>query len=66
MLKDDEWHKLDEISEKCELSEVKIENILKFLAEYGFIEVKDNGRKLKVGVSLQKSLEETQTMKVEA
>jgi len=29
MLKDDEWHKLDEISEKCELSEVKVENILK-------------------------------------
>lgn len=66
VLKDGEWHESDEIREKCELSEVKVESILKFLAEYGFIEINGSGRKVKVGVSLQKFLEETQTVEVEA
>ena len=66
VLKDGEWHELDEIGEKCELSDVKVESILKFLAEYGFIQINGNGRKLKVGPSLKKFLEETQTVEVEA
>ena len=66
VLKDGEWHQLDEIGEKCELSEVKVEGILKFLAEYGFIKINGSGRKVKVGLSLQKFLEETQTVEVEA
>ena len=66
VLKDGEWHQLDEIGEKCELSEVKVESILKFLAEYGFIKINGSGRKVKVGLSLQKFLEETQTVELEA
>ena len=66
VLKDGEWHQLDEIGEKCELSEVKVESILKFLAEYGFIKINSSGRKVKVGLSLQKFLEETQTVELEA
>lgn len=66
MLKDGEWHKIDEINEKFELSEVTVENILKFLAEYGFIETNVSSRKVKVSSSLQKFLEETQIVEVEA
>lgn len=64
VLKDGEWHELDEISEKCKLSEVKVESTLKFLAEYGFIEINGSGRKVKVCPSLKRFLEETQTVEV--
>jgi len=64
MIKDGEWHELDQIGTKCKLSEVKVENILKFLVEYGFIEINGSRRKLKVGLSLKKFLEETQTVEV--
>ena len=65
VLRDGEWHELDEIFEKCVLSEVEVESILKFLVEYGFVET--NGRwRLKVSPSLQRFLEETQTVEAEA
>ncbi len=60
ILKNGEWHELSKIFEKCNLSEVKVEIILKFLVEYGFIETDGCGRKVKVSPSLQKFLEETQ------
>lgn len=66
VLKDGEWHKLDEIGEKSKLSETKVERILTFLAEYGFIEINGSGQKMKVGFSLQRFLKETQTVEVEA
>jgi len=65
-LNDGEWHELDEIGKKCELSGVKVERIVKFLAEYGFIEINGSGRKLKVGTSLQKFLDQTQNVEIEA
>ena len=65
VLKNGEWHELDEIFEKCKLSEIKIKSMLKFLVEYGFIET--NGRwRVKVSPSLQRFLEETQTVEAEA
>lgn len=60
VLKNGEWHESDKISEKCKLPEVNIENILKFLEEYGFIKSNGNGRKIRVSTSLQRFLEETQ------
>lgn len=64
VLEDGEWHEFDEVEEKCGLSEV-VESILKFLAEYGFVEIDSGGRKVKIGFSLQKFLEETRSVEVE-
>lgn len=62
VLKDGEWHELGEIGGKCTLSELEVESILGFLAEYGFIKIDGSGRKLKVDVSFKMFLEETQTV----
>ncbi|MGD8506066.1 MAG: hypothetical protein PVF15_05315 [Candidatus Bathyarchaeota archaeon] len=62
VLKDGEWHELDEIGGKCTLSELEVESILGFLAEYGFIKTGGTGRKLKVDVSFKRFLEETQAV----
>lgn len=58
VIKNGEWHQLQEIFEKCKLPKVKVENILKFLVDYDFIEINGSRRKVKVSPSLQKFLEE--------
>jgi len=60
VLKNDEWHELNEVFKECKLQEVKVESILRFLVEYDFIEINGSGRRVKVSPSLQKFLEETQ------
>jgi len=46
--------------------ELRLKESWRFLAEYGFIEINGSGRKLKVGPSLQKFLDEAQTVEIEA
>jgi DNA-binding IclR family transcriptional regulator len=58
VLRNGEWHKLSKIVEECKLPKVKVEVILKFLAEYGFIETNNGDRKVKISPSLQSFLKE--------
>ena len=50
LLKDGNWHDLEEIVEKAEIPKVKTEMVLRFLNEYDFIQIKDLKVKIKPSI----------------
>ena len=50
LLKDGNWHDLEEIVEKAEIPKVKTEMVLNFLNEYDFIQIKDLKVKIKPSI----------------
>ena len=50
LLKDGNWHDLEEIVEKAEIPKVKTEMVLSFLNEYDFIQIKDLKVKIKPSI----------------
>lgn len=50
LLKDGEWHDLEEIAEKAALPKVKAEMVVSFLAEYDFIKLNEDKAKLKPSI----------------
>jgi predicted transcriptional regulator len=48
LLKDEKWHDLAEITEKFASDEFKVEMIISFLSNYGFIEFDRKNRKVKI------------------
>jgi len=53
LLEDGRWHDLNEIRKKIELQNLKVKSLTKFLAQYNFIELDKDGKKAKLGPSIQ-------------
>jgi len=53
LLEDGRWHDLNEIIKKIELQDLKVKSLTKFLAQYNFIELDKDGKKAKLGPSIQ-------------
>ena len=64
LLKDGNWHDLEEIAEKAEIPKVKAEMVLSFLNEYDFIQTKDLG-KVKIKPSILEFFNEIQRIEKE-
>ena len=70
LLKDGKWHNLAEIAKKLPSHEFRVEMIVRFLSDYGFVEFDKKGQKVKLN-SLTREfideihhLEEEETMRV--
>jgi len=50
LLKDGEWHDLEGIAKRLALQEFRVEMIVSFLSDYGFIEFDKKGRKVKLNL----------------
>jgi len=61
LIKDGQWHTLEDIVTKATLPELKTNKILEFLADYNFIHLDSRHKKAKVTHSLMKFLKENQT-----
>jgi DNA-binding IclR family transcriptional regulator len=64
LLKDGNWHDLEEIAEKAEIPKVKAEMVLSFLNEYDFIQTKDLS-KVKIKPSILEFFNEIQRIEKE-
>jgi hypothetical protein len=53
LLEDGRWHDLNDIRKKTELPDLKLKSIIKFLAQYNFIELDKDGKKAKIDSSIQ-------------
>jgi hypothetical protein len=53
LLEDGRWHDLNEIRKKIELHDLKVKSLTKFLAQYDFIKLDKDGKKAKLGSSIQ-------------
>jgi len=61
LIKDGQWHTLENIINKAKLPKLKTHKILEFLANYNFINLDSEHEKAKVTPSLMKFLKENQT-----
>jgi len=61
LIKNGQWHTLADIINKAKLSEPKTNKILEFLADYNFIHLDSEHKKVKVTPSLMEFLKENQT-----
>ncbi|UCC33138.1 MAG: hypothetical protein JSW53_04990 [Candidatus Bathyarchaeota archaeon] len=62
LFEDGQWHALEEIISRTAISELKINEILLFLADHNFIHFNNEYKELKITSSLRKFLEENQTI----
>ena len=53
LLEDGRWHDLNEIRKKIELHGLRVKNLTEFLAQYDFIKLDKDGKKAKLGSSIQ-------------
>lgn len=65
LLKDGEWHDLEDITERVALPKFKAEIVFSFLAEYGFIQLNKNIRRVKLQPSMLEFIEEIQRLEKE-
>ena len=65
LLKDGEWHDLQEIAEKVPLSPAKTELVVSFLAEYDFVQLNENTKEVKLQSPLLKFINELQRLEQE-
>jgi len=56
VLKDGEWHPIDEVIEKCGLSTSEAQSVIEFLKRYEFIEIDIDSQKVRIASSLQRFL----------
>jgi hypothetical protein len=61
IIKNGEWHTLEDIITKAKLPELKTNKILEFLADYNFIDLDSEHKKAKITHPLMKFLKENQT-----
>jgi len=64
LLKDGEWHEIEEIAGKTQLYEFKVD-VLTFLAEYDFIEIDTEERKTRLTALSLSFLREIEDMEKE-
>jgi len=65
LLEDGRWHDLDEIRKKIELHDLQVKSLTKFLAQYNFIKLDKDGRRAKIGPSIQDFLKKIQRIEEE-
>ena len=65
LLKDGEWHDLKEIAEKVALPQDKVEMVASFLAEYDFIQLKENNKQAKLKPTILEFFKEIQRIEKE-
>ena len=65
LLKDGEWHELEEIAKKAEIPKVKAEMAANFLGEYDFIQMNENLKRLKLKPAILEFLNEIQRIEKE-
>jgi len=56
LLEDDGWHDLSRVAAKMRLHEFRVELIVSFLAEYEFISLDKEGRRMRVAPSVLRFL----------
>ena len=65
LLKDGEWHDLEEIAEKTEISKIKVDMVVSFLGEYDFIQINNHLKKIKLKQSIIDFFDEIQRIEKE-
>jgi len=60
LLKDEKWHSLAEILERCSSPKSKVKIAVSFLWEHGFIQVNGNGRKVRLRPLMLRFINEIQ------
>lgn len=48
LLKDEQWHDVDEIADRTRLSPLKMQLVTEFLAKYGFIQLDRKNVRIKI------------------
>jgi DNA-binding IclR family transcriptional regulator len=66
LLKDGKWHAFEEITKNLALPKIKAELAVSFLAEYDFIQLNKNNRRVKLQPSTLEFIEEIQHLEKEA
>lgn len=61
MLEDGKWHTLKEMQEKIKLSENKVQQIVEFLKEYGFVLMDEEKGWVKLDETVKEFLRQTAT-----
>jgi len=59
LLSDGEWHTLDEIRKRTELTKRNITRIIQFLEEYNFVAVNEEEGKIRLNDNVRKFLAQT-------
>jgi DNA-binding IclR family transcriptional regulator len=65
LLKDGRWHDLEEITKRIALPKLKTELAVSFLAEYDFIQLNKNSRRIKLKPATLEFIEELQQLEKE-
>ena len=61
LIRDGQWHQLEDVVNKIKLPKPKTDKILEFLADYDFIDLDNKHKKVKANPALTKFLKETET-----
>jgi len=61
LIEDGQWHAVEDIISKAKLSKLKTNKILEFLANYNFIHLDSEHKKVKANPPLTEFLKENQT-----
>jgi len=61
MLKDRQWHTLEEIQQKTKITKKQTKQIIQFLKEYNFITTDKTEEKIMLNKTVQKFLTQTAT-----
>ena len=65
LLKDGDWHDLEEIIEKCSLTKIRAKIAVAFLREFDFIQVEGNEPKARIHPLMLNFIEEIQRVEKE-
>jgi hypothetical protein len=65
VLRDGKWHDLEEITKKIALPEYRVEMIVSFLSDYGFIEFDKKGQKAKLNPLTREFIDEVHRVEEE-
>jgi DNA-binding IclR family transcriptional regulator len=61
LLSDGKWHGTEELLLKLELNEHKLQEITTFLGNYGFVEIDEENRKVRINKDFQKLVAQSMT-----
>jgi DNA-binding IclR family transcriptional regulator len=64
LLKDGAWHSIAEVMKEVSIPQIKLEKVVSFLQEYGFIQLTNDGR-VRIQPSIREFLEEIQRIEKE-
>ena len=65
LLQDNKWHNLTELTQHVALSSDKLEKVVNFLTEYGFVQLDKNPQKVKIEPKLLTLLTEIRRLEQE-